>query len=188
VSDPGPSWEDRQWLTQDQATSLFYEIENRVEAYGQAHFHSMILQPGDSRLVWVASHAYLPYPARKGKPYCELIWLTTKAELTLWLFSARVHMPAVPPNGLLRLRPLARDGLGMLNRLPSDGHEPEPIDLSRFEGWTIKVVDALEDQPEILAKFESTLARGTEPGAAQIAHSIKTLVEIVRDLEAHKPS
>jgi TIR domain len=186
VSDPGPSWEERPWLTQDQVDALFNEMMSRREAYGRAHFHEMALQPGDSRLVWVADHAYLPYPARKGKPYCELTVTDGEGEIYTLAIPGQGSHACVPPHGLLRLRTLARDGLGVRGRLPADGNEPQPIELNRFEGWAIKVADALESHPEFLAQFQSTLAHGREPDSIQIAHSVKTLVAIVRNLEARK--
>lgn len=182
-SDPGTSWDERPRLTQEQVDALFHEMERHLEAYGPAHLHQMDPQPGDSKLGWLASHAYLPYPARKGKPYCEFTVTDDEGETyTLPIPGQGTHACA-PPHGLLRLRNRAIEGRRMRERLPAGGREPAPDELRRFEGWTVKVADALESQPDYLAQFQRTLPSARELDSAEIEHSTETLEEIVRTLE-----
>lgn len=184
VSDPGPSWAQRPPLTQAQVDALFNKMMSHRDSYGWAHFQRMVLQPGDSRLVWIADHAWLPYPARKGKPYCELTMTDDEGEIYTLPIPGQGADALVPPRNLLRLRNQAISGLRMRERLPADGSEPDPMDLRRFEDWTVKVADALAPHPEYLAHFQLTLAPGTDPDSTQIADSTKALEEMVHDLEA----
>jgi hypothetical protein len=57
-------------LTQEQVDALFHELMRRREAYGSSHLHRMDLQPGDSTSGWFVREAYLPFPARAGRPRC----------------------------------------------------------------------------------------------------------------------
>ena len=189
VSDPGPTWEDRPKLTQEQVVALFHETGRRGEAYGPAHLRQMGLQPGDSRLGWLASHAYLPYPARKGKPYCEFTVTDDEGETFILPIPGQGPHACAPPHGLLRLRNRAIEGLRLRERLLAGGSEPVPDDeLGRFAGWTVKVADALESQPDYLAQFQRTLPSAAEPDSAGIEHSTETLEEIVRALEGRMVS
>ncbi len=187
-SDPGASWGERPRLTQEQVDTLFNEMMRRGEAYGPAHLQQMDLQPGDSRLGWLASHAYLPYPARKGKPYCEFTVTDDEGETYTLPIPGQGPHACAPPHGLLRLRNRATEGLRMRERLPADGSEPDATELRRFEGWTVKVADALESQPDYLAQFQRTLPSATVPDSAEIEHSTETLEEIVRTLEGRMVS
>jgi hypothetical protein len=108
VSDPGPAWADRPPLNQAQVDALFNEMMSRREAYRLAHFQQMVLQPGDSRLVWIADHAWLPYPARKGKPYCELTMIDDKGEIYTLPIPGQGPHAHVPPRNLL-LHPWPHD-------------------------------------------------------------------------------
>jgi hypothetical protein len=188
-SDPGPSWSERPRLTQEQVDALSREMMSRIEAYGPAQLHQMDLQPGDSRTGWLASHAYLPYPARKGKPYCEFTVTDDEGETYTLPIPGQGPHASAPPHGLLRLRSRAIEGRRMRERLLGDGTEPVPDDeLIRFQAWAVKVTDALESQPDNLAQFQRTLTPATEPDAAHIQDSIETLEEIVRTLEDRRPT
>ena len=167
-SDPGPSWEQRPKMTQEQVGAVFQEMLRRREAYGPAHLRQMGLQPGDSRTGWFASHAYLPYPTRKGKPYCEFTVTDDEGETYTLPIPGQGPHACVPPYGLLRLRNRAIEGRRMRERLPADGSEPDDIELNRFEGWTVKVADALESQPDYLAQFQRTFRAAAEPDPAEI--------------------
>jgi hypothetical protein len=67
-SDPGTA--ERPKLTQEQVNALFHELMRRRDAYGSAHLHRTDLQPGDSTSGWFVHEAYLPFPARAGRPRC----------------------------------------------------------------------------------------------------------------------
>ncbi|MCW2907574.1 MAG: hypothetical protein JWL68_2363 [Actinomycetia bacterium] len=67
-SDPGPG--DRPKLSQDQVDGVFHEMIRRADAYGSSHLARTDLQPGDSISGWLARYAYLPYPAKAGRPHC----------------------------------------------------------------------------------------------------------------------
>jgi hypothetical protein len=69
-SDPGPGVRPK--LTQDQVNALFHELVKRRDAYGASHLRRTELQPGDSISGWLVREAYLPFPARAGRPRCVL--------------------------------------------------------------------------------------------------------------------
>lgn len=188
-SDPGPSWEKRPKLTQEQVDTLFREMMKRGESYGPAHLRRMDLQPNDSRTGWLASHAYLPYPARKGKPYCEFSVMDDEGEIYTLPIPVRGSSACAPPYGLMQLRNSAIEGRRMRERLNQTNSGPVPDDeLRRFEAWTLKAADALESQPDYLTQFQQTLPSAAEPDTAQITKSTEILEEIVRILEGHMPA
>jgi hypothetical protein len=67
-SEPGPG--ERPKLTQDQVNALFHEVMKRGDAYGSSHLRRVDLQPDDSTSGWLVREAYLPFPARAGRPRC----------------------------------------------------------------------------------------------------------------------
>jgi predicted nucleotide-binding protein len=188
-SDPGSSWDSRPKLTQEQVDSLFHEMIRRGEAYGPAQLRQMDLPPGDSRTGWFASHAYLPYPARKGKPYCEFTVTDDEGETYILPIPGQGPHASPPPHGLLRLRSRAIEGRHMRGRLPADRNEPVPDDeLRRFDIWTANVGDALDSQPDYQAQFQVTRSTpATRPDSTEIVRCTETLEQIVRTLEGRRP-
>lgn len=186
-SDPGPYWVERPVLTQDQVNVLFHQMQRRRDSYGPEHLHQMTLQSGDSRLGWLASHAYLPYPALKGKPYCVLTVTDAEGETCTLPIPGQGAHAREPPHDLLQLRSRAIEGRRLRERLPADGTELANGELARFQGWAVKVADALESQPGNLAQFQRSRTPAAQPSVTEIDHCTKTLEEIVRTLEG-RPS
>ena len=67
-SDPGPV--ERPPLGNDVLLAIFHEIGRRRDARRSLYLRSMDLEDGDSVSGWWVQDAYLPLPARAGRPRC----------------------------------------------------------------------------------------------------------------------
>jgi hypothetical protein len=182
-SDPGRSWDERPKLTQEQVDALFNEMMSRLEAHGRAHLHEMDLQPGDSRAGWLATHAYLPYPARKGKPYCEFMVTDNEGETYTLPIPGQGPHTSAPPRGLLQLRNCAVEGRRMRERLLGGDASADADREWRFEAWTIKVADALEPWPDLQSQFRRAVPATAERTDTQMVECTETFEVRLRALE-----
>jgi hypothetical protein len=69
ASDPGDG--ERPSLDQVQANALKREIQRRRDEHGHSNLRRTELNDGESVSGWWVQDAYLPFPAKVGRPRCE---------------------------------------------------------------------------------------------------------------------